>query len=147
MPAKVEVYQMATPYLEYKPEKISEAAWAVICDGWENGLSDSEVAFLVSKRTGENFPFKDFKTLIQENESLADIREKLQKSLVADAKINVAGAIRDGDTATAKWLLERKAPKEFSAKASIALEEATVTLSIEDKEKALNDMINNFNGE
>lgn len=130
---------------QLKPKNMSEATWVAICDGWANGLSDREVAFRVSKQTGENLTYNELKRLVHEDKGLADLRENLQTALIADAKLNVADAVKNGDTATAKWYLERKAQDEFSTKSSIAFDEASrITLSIEDKEKALEEMIENF---
>lgn len=133
---------------QFKPKELNEAAWEIVIDGWSNGLSDREVAFRVSKHTGINLQVDDIRRWVHEDKGLADLRENLSSALIADAKLNVADAVRSGDTATAKWYLERKAQDEFSTKQSIAFDEASqLTLSIEDKQKALEEMIANFNGE
>lgn len=130
---------------QLKPKNMEEATWVAICDAWANGLSDREVAFRVSKQTGTNITYDEIKRLVHEDKEIADLRENLYSALVADAKLNVADAVRSGDTATAKWYLERKAQDEFSTKSSIAFDEASrLTLSIEDKEQALKEMIENF---
>lgn len=136
---------MATPFIELKPKEMKEATWVAVCDAWSNGLSDREVAFRVSKQTGENITYDYIRNLVHEDKNIANLRENLQSALVADAKLNVADAVRSGDTATAKWYLERKAVDEFSTKSTVAFDEASrLTLSIEDKEKALEEMIANF---
>ena len=66
----------------------------------------------------------------------------------ADAKLNVSQAIRAGKTKVAQWYLERKASDEFSTKSAVAFEGAVVELSLEDKEKALKELVETFdNGE
>lgn len=59
------------------------------------------------------------------------------------ARLTVSDALEQGDVATAKWWLERKTD-EFSSKQAVALENAVIELSIEDKEKALKQMIEDF---
>lgn len=140
---------MAIPFEQFKPKEMSEATWLGICDAWSNGLSDREVAFRVSKQTGENITYDEIRRLVHEDKQIAELRENLMTDLVSDAKLNVAEAVRTGDTATAKWYLERKAYDEFSTKSTVAFDEASrITLSIEDKEKALEELIESFeNGE
>ena len=130
---------------QLKPKNMDEATWVGICDAWANGLSDREVAFRVSKQTGKNITYDEIKRLVHEDKGIADLRENLRTSLVVDSKLNVADAIKEGDRSMSKWYLERKAQDEFSTKSSIAFDEASrITLSIEDKEQALKEMIENF---
>lgn len=140
---------MAIPFEQFKPKEWSEATWVAVCDAWSNGLSDRQVAFRVSKQLGINLTYDEIRSLVHEDKNTAELRENLMTDLVSDSKLTVADAIRDGDTATAKWYLERKAQDEFSTKSSIAFDEASrITLSIEDKEKALEELIESFeNGE
>lgn len=138
---------MVTTLFEgYKPYRMDRDVWLAILEGWENGLSDQEVCFRVTKQTGKNLKFDELKRLVHEDKEIADLREHLRSSLVVDSKLNIADAIREGDTPTAKWYLERRSPEEFSTKSSIAFDEASkITVSIEDKEQALMEMIENFN--
>lgn len=132
-------------YDHLKPEKLSRAAWGVIIDAWRNGLSDQEAAFRVCEITGVEISYEDIRSMVHENRELANLRESLQSSLVIDARLNVADAVRTGDTATAKWYLERKRAEEFSSKSTVAFDEgARISFSIEDKEEALKAMIEDF---
>ena len=69
----------------------------------------------------------------------------LNYDLINAARATVADAVMSGDVKAAKWYLERKAAEEFSTKQAVAFEGAVIELSIEDKEKALKDMVDKYN--
>lgn len=131
-----------------KPEKINNAAWEAIIEAWENGLSDREAAFRASKISGQDITANDLRQWCKDNPELGELRANLQSDLLSEAKLTVADALRGKDTRTARWYLERKAADEFSTKQAVAFEGAVVELSLEEKEKALKEMLEQFhNGE
>ena len=138
-----------TRFLKYKPNGIKDATWRIVLEAWENGLSDREAAFRASKsEDADDIEAEDIRRWCKENGELAELRANLQSDLLSSAKITVADALKEGDVKTAKWYLERKAADEFSTKQAVALENAVVTLSLEEKEKALQELVDNFdNGE
>lgn len=131
-----------------KPEKINNAAWEAIIEAWENGLSDREAAFRASKISGQDISANDLRQWCKDDPDLGELRANLQSDLLSEAKLTVADALRGKDTRTARWYLERKAADEFSTKQAVAFEGAVVELSLEEKEKALKEMLEQFhNGE
>ena len=68
-------------------------------------------------------------------------------------KIWIAETLRDRsdkeNVKTARWYLERKAADEFSTKQAVAFEGAVIELSLEEKEKKLKELVEEFdpNGE
>ena len=137
--------RIKTPYLKYKPKNLKDATWRIVIEAWENGLSNREASFMLSRdEKADQLSPTEIAKLYQKNADIADLKSMLEAALTSSARLTVADAIKDGDTKTAKWFLERKAAEEFSTKQAIALENAVIELSIEDKEKALKQMIENF---
>ena len=138
-----------TRFLKYKPNGIKDATWRIVLEAWENGLSDREAAFRASKSSdADDIEADTIRLWCKNNPEIAELRANLQSDLLSSAKITVADALKEGDVKTAKWYLERKAADEFSTKQAVALENAVVTLSLEEKEKALQELVDNFdNGE
>ncbi len=132
-----------TPYASLKPKHIKDATWRAVVDAWENGLSDREAAFRAGKY-GENITTDDIKKWIKDNPNIGELKAMLEAELRSAAKMTVADAIKDGDVKTSKWYLERKAADEFSTKSSIEFENAVVALTLDEKEEALKQMIENF---
>lgn len=132
-------------WFAYKPVDIDNATWMSIIDSWTNGLSDREAAFRAS-RSGSKVTVKQLQEMKLQCSEIADLCEFLQTSLVTDSKLNIAEAIRRGDKSTSKWLLERKAPEEFSSKAALKVEAAVAELSMEDKEKQISELMAQFGG-
>lgn len=132
-----------TPFASYKPKQIKDAAWREVIKAWENGLSNQEAAYRAS-RIGEDVTAKDIAEWIKDNPEIGNLKAMLEADLRSAAKLTVADAIKDGDVKTSKWYLERKAPDEFSTKASIEFENAVVALTLDEKEDALKRMIENF---
>ena len=133
---------MIKAFAALKPNEVSDKAWKAIIEAWENGLSDREAAFRASK-VGEYITAKDIKSWIAKNPEIGELKANFEAELRGVAKDTVADSLRDGDIKTAKWYLERKAADEFSTKAAIEFENA-VPVSLEDKEQALKQMIENF---
>lgn len=131
-------------YLAYKPKDMSLKAWTEIITAWENGLSDREASFRASKYNETKVTEAELRKLCNDSPEIADLREFLQTALVAQAKLNIADSIKEGSVSTAKWLLERKAPEEYSSKAAIAFAGAVAELSVEDKMSEMEEFMNQF---
>lgn len=134
------------PFVRLKPEKAEAVTWSAVIEAWENGLSDREAAFRAS-RVGPHITADDIRQWIKDNPEIGELKANFQSDLLATAKITVAKAMkkpgRDG-LQTARWYLERKAPDEFSTKQAVAFEGAVVELSLEEKEKKLNEIMEKF---
>lgn len=143
--------RVKTPYLEYKPKKLKDATWRAIISAWENGASDKEVSLILVKegKKVDHLSATEVHQLYSTDKKVCDLKEMLNYDLVNAARQNIAKAVKKGDVKSAKWYLERKAADEFSTKQAVAFEGAVIELSIEDKEKALKDMVEKFedNGE
>lgn len=137
------------PFIQYKPKKVKDATWRAVVEAWENGLSDREAAFRASKLDdADAITAEDIRKWCKNDPGIGELRANLQSDLLSSAKLTVADALREGDVKTAKWYLERKAADEFSTKQAVAFEGAVVELSLEEKEKALKEMMEQFhNGE
>lgn len=136
-----------TPYIGLKPEHVSSNAWALIIEAWENGLSDREAAFRASRFSNDHIKESDVKQWIRENPDIGDLRDYLHNEILSTAKLNIVNKMRNGDVSTSKWYLERKAADEFSTKAAVAFEKAAVELSLEDKERQMQEFMKQFGGE
>lgn len=134
----------AIPYKQLRPREIDKVSWTAIIEAWENGLSDREASLRASRDSGVLITEAQLKRIIAENEQVASLKEYLSVDIISKAKLNIAEAIRNGDKATSKWYLERKASNEFSSKASVAFEGAVATLSMEDKRKQMEEFMNQF---
>ena len=132
-----------TPYAGLKPKDVKDATWRAVVEAWENGLSDREAAFRASKY-GDYTTVADIKGWIKDNPEIGELKAMLESDLRSSAKIVVADAIREGDSKTAKWYLERKAADEFSTKASIEFENAVVALTLDEKADALKQFVEDF---
>lgn len=134
-----------TPYLKYKPKELKDLTWRIIIEAWENGASNREVSLRLAKsgKADELSP-NEIAKLYQQNPAIADLKSMLDTDLINSARTTVAEAIKEGDIKTAKWYLERKQADEFSTKQAVAFEGAVIELSIEDKEKALKEMVEKF---
>lgn len=132
------------PYRNLKPKNVDDGVWTRVVKAWENGLSDREAALLVSRDTETVFKASDIAKWKKENPDIAELQAFLEVAVRTDAKLNVSEAIRAGKTKVAQWYLERKAADEFSTKSAVAFEGAVVELSLEEKEKALKDLVEQF---
>ena len=132
------------PYRNLKPKNVDDEVWTRVVKAWENGLSDREAALLVSRDTETVFKASDIAKWKKENPDIAELQAFLEVAVRTDAKLNVSEAIRAGKTKVAQWYLERKAADEFSTKSAVAFEGAVVELSLEEKEKALKDLVEQF---
>lgn len=138
-------------FIELKPKNVDTAAWGIVIEAWENGLSDREAAFRVSKNTGKMLKASDIQTWYKDNPEIAELRANLMNELLASAKLTIAETLRDPDNKerikTARWYAERKGADEFSTKQAVAFEGAVIELSLEEKEKKLQELVDKFDGE
>ena len=132
------------PYRNIKPNDVSDAVWISVVGSWENGLSDREAAFIATRDTGEMVKASDIAKWKKNDPEVAELQAFLEVALRADAKLNVKDAIKAGKTKASQWYLERKAADEFSTKSAVAFEGAVVELSLEEKEKALKELVETF---
>lgn len=136
------------PYKKLKPNNVDDKVWTTVVEAWENGLSDREAALMASRNTDEMVKASEIARWKKDNPDIAELQAFLEVSLRADAKLNIKDAIKSGKTKVSQWYLERKAADEFSTKSAVAFEGAVIELSLEEKEKALKDLVENFsNGE
>ena len=136
--------RISTPYLKYKPKELKDLSWRIIIEAWENGASDREVSLRLSKDgKADQLTSREVRAIYKDSPALADLKEMLFMENTMSARETVSQSIKGGDIQTAKWWLERKTD-EFSSKSAVALENAVIELTVDDKEKALKQMIENF---
>lgn len=132
------------PYRKFKPKDMPDAAWEEIVYSWENGLSDREASFRASRDSGVFITEAQLKELVASDANISGLRDFLKSALVSQAKLNIADSVNSGNVSTAKWLLERKAADEFSTKAAVAFEGAVVGLTMEEKQKEIDKLLDDF---
>lgn len=132
------------PYRNLKPKDVDDEVWTSVVKAWENGLSDREAALLASRNTDTMLKASDIAKWKKENPDIAELQAFLEVAVRTDAKLNISEAIRAGKTKVAQWYLERKAADEFSTKSAVAFEGAVVELTLEEKEKALKNLVEQF---
>lgn len=135
-------------FAKQKPNGIKDVTWRYLVEAWENGLSDRQAAFYVSRHSScDEITAEDIQTWYTKDPDLKDLKMNLADGLLSEAKITVADSLREKDIKTAKWYLERKGADEFSTKQAVAFEGAVIELSLEEKEKKLKEMVDKFDGE
>lgn len=134
-------------YNALRPKGVSVKAWNQVIEAWENGLSDREAAFRASKYADVPLKESDIKGWIRQNPDISKLRDYLHSDLISMARLNIAKEIANGNTAVSKWYLERKKADEFSTKGAIAFEGAVAELTLEEKEKAMKDLMKEFRNE
>lgn len=132
------------PFADLKPKKVSEIAWIAVVKAWENGLSDREAAFRASKEAETVIKVDEIKQWKKNDPRVAELCEMLKDDIKALAKCNAKKLLEAGDDKTTRWYLEHKCPEEFSTKSAVAFEGAVVELTLEEKEKALKDLVEQF---
>ena len=133
-----------TKYKALKPKGVHANTWNAIIESWENGLSDREAAFRATKYSSMQIKESDIKKWMKDNPDIARLRDYLHSDLVSSARLNIAREISAGNTAISKWYLERKAADEFSTKSAVAFEGAVAELTIEEKQKKLEELMKEF---
>lgn len=140
--------RIATPYIKYKPKKLKDLTWRIIVSAWESGASDKEVSLLLIKENkADHLSATEIHQLYSTNQEIAELKAMLNYDLINAARRSIAKSVKNGNVKSSKWYLERKAADEFSTKQAVAFEGAVIELSIEDKEKALKDMVEKFEGD
>lgn len=136
------------PWKGLKPNKVADSVWAEVIECWENGLTDRETAFRVSRDTEDVLTVAEISRWKKEDPRVSELCEMLKDELKAIAKTNSAELLRAKDDKHTRWFLEKRCPEEYSTKAAVAFEGAVVELSLEEKESALKEMVERFkNGE
>lgn len=134
----------AVPYKQIKPKGLSDKAWAEIVYAWENGLSDREASFRACRDGDTYITEAQLKEIVESSAEVSGLRDFLRSALVSQAKLNISDSINEGNVSTAKWYLERRAPEEFSSKQAVAFEGAVVGLTMEEKQKELDKLLESF---
>ena len=132
------------PYSHLKPKNVDNDVWTIVVEAWENGLSDREASLRVSRKLQKLVKATEIAQWKKDNPEVAELQAFLEVAVRTDAKLTVADAIRAGRVKSAEWYLERKAADEFSTKSAVAFEGAVVELSLEEKDKALKDLVETF---
>ena len=135
---------MQIPYENLKPNKVDTDIWIKVVEAWENGLSDREAAMYACKETRKVVKPSEIAQWKKENPEIAELQAFLEVSLRGESKMVVSQAIKAGKYKVAQWYLERKAADEFSTKSAVAFEGAVIDLSLEEKEKALKELMETF---
>lgn len=135
------------PYRAMKPKDINDIQWREIIDAWQNGLSDREAAFRASKISGKLVTEARVKEMLAESEEIAFIRDCCHSEILTKAKLNIKKSVESGNVSTSKWLLERKAPEEYSSKAAVAFEGAVASLSMAEKQEEMKAFMEQFGKE
>lgn len=133
-------------YIELKPKDVKDEVWIAVVNAWSDGLSDREACFRASKEMDVMLKPDQIRQWKKDNPEISELCEFLKDDLKATAKQNVARTLRSGDKdgKMSRWYLEHKCPDEFSTKSAVAFEGAVVDLSLEEKERALKEMLANF---
>lgn len=137
--------RVKTPYIKFKPKEINELTWRIIVEAWENGLTHREVSLRLRKTDKADYlTGKELQDLTIKYPEVGELYSALQLELTTAARLAVAESLKEKDTKTAKWWLERRVPEEFSTKSSVQFENAVIEVSVKDKEEALKQMIEKF---
>lgn len=133
-------------YIELKPKDVDEKIWRIVVQAWSDGLTDREACFRASKELPAMLKVEEIRRWKKENPEIGELCEFLRDDLKATAKENVARKLRSGDKdgKMTRWYLEHRCPDEFSTKSAVAFEGTVVELSLEEKEKALKEMLASF---
>lgn len=134
-------------YIELKPQGVKDEVWIAVVKAWADGLSDREACFRASKEMTVMLKPDTVRQWKKDNPEIGELCEFLKDDLKAAAKQNVARTLRSGDKdgKMSRWYLEHKCPDEFSTKSAVAFEGAVVELTLEEKEKALQALMETFN--
>lgn len=139
---------MNDAFMKKKPKGVDASVWETVVEAWENGLSDNEAAFRVQKLLGIDLKADEIRAWCKDYPEVGELRASLQNDLLTSAKLVIAETLRDPgnkeQVKTARWYAERKGANEFSTKQAVAFEGAVVELSLEEKEKALKELVEQF---
>ena len=119
----------------FTPDTIQKLEYA-----YSIGCTDTESALYA------NISLSALYNYISNNPDFKESRDMLKRKPVLLAKKTVYDSMEDGDTVTAKWLLEHKASDEYNTRSEVAVTGDGV-LSIEERSEALGDFLKQFSGE
>lgn len=140
-------------YLELKPENITDSVWTAVVDSWRNGLSDRDAAYSASEESETMVRAEDIRSWYKANPEIKELAEFLRERPAIKAIKNVNNTLDARDrygnpskeaNLMSRWYLEHRRPDEFSTKSAVAFEGAVVELSLEEKEKALKELVETF---
>lgn len=144
-------------YIELKPENVTESVWNAVVESWRNGLSDRDAAYNASEESEAMVKADEIRSWYKANPEIKELAEFLRERPAIKAIKNVNHTLDAKDKSgkpskeanlMSRWYLEHKRPGEFSTKSAVAFEGAVVELTMEEKEKALKEMMEQFrNGE
>lgn len=132
------------PFAELKPKNVDDKLWTTVVDAWENGLNDREAAYCATYELGEIIKTDTIKKWKKDDPRITELCVMLKDGLTALAKRNAKKLLKAEDDKTTRWYLEHRCPEEFSTKSAVAFEGAVEVLSLEEKEKALKEYVENF---
>lgn len=135
-------------YMEKKKRNHKRGRPSVMTD---DVISKVEYAYSIGATDMESALYADISTVtlykyLKDNPDFANRRNELKRNPILKAKQAVFDSVADGDTVTAKWLLEHKASDEYNTRSEVAVT-ADGVLSIEERSEALSDFLKQFNGE
>lgn len=119
----------------FTPDTIQKLEYA-----YSIGCTDTESALYADVSLSALYNY------IANNPDFKERRDVLKRKPILLAKKTVYDSMAEGDTVTAKWLLEHKASDEFNTRSEVAVT-ADGVLSIEERSKALTDFLKQFSGE
>lgn len=111
---------------------------SALTEAWAMGMNDKEAC--VYAGISQDYLQYLFKS---KSLDLKATRDLIRVKPSMTARKNVVEKINEGDLDTSKWWLERKESAEFSTKNEQVIEQNT-TVSIEDKEKYLERLLEKF---
>lgn len=108
-----------------------------LTDGFILGLNDTEVCRYADISKSAYYAY------LEKYPEFKEKRDILRSDTTLQAKIKAREAILNGDEIMIRWYLERRAKEEFSLTHNLEIS-AEGSLTIEDKQKALREMLENF---
>ena len=96
-----------------RPTKITKEVLAILEQAFALGCTDHEACLMADINPATLYRYQDA------NKDFCDRKARLKETPVLKARTQVLNAINEGDTLTARWLLERRKSDEFGAKQEI----------------------------
>ena len=120
-----------------RPSKMTEEVINKLIYAYSIGCNDTEAALYADISSVTLYKY------LKANPDFANRREELKRNPILKAKQTVYNAVSDGDKITSKWLLEHKAPEEYSVRSEVAVTSDNV-LTIEERGNALDEFLKRF---
>lgn len=83
---------------------------------------------------------EDIEQIKKQDPALAHFQKNQMAVLIIQAEQNISNDVKKGNVHTSKWVAERLDPK-YSKKSDVAVKGEPVILSVEDKERAISEMM------